>query len=82
MRHRLLAALGILPRKLLKANPPKCAGCLYGSMKNRPWPTKSANNQGSIREASAPRECVSVDQAESINTGFILQLKGNPNKQC
>ena len=50
-RLRLLAALGIIPRKLLKVKPPKCDGCLYGAMKKCPWRTKSARNQGSIRKA-------------------------------
>ena len=77
---QLLSALGVLPRKLLKVNPPKCAGCLYGAMKKRSWRTKSTNNRGSIREASAPGECISVDHVESSTPGFIAQLKGNTNK--
>ena len=43
-RLRLLAALGILTRKLLKVKPPKC--------------TKSTNNQGSIWKLSTPGECI------------------------
>ena len=76
-----LAALGILPRNILKVKLPKCAGCLYGAMKKRPWCTKSTNNRGYIREASAPGECISVDHMESSTPGFIAQLKGNTNKQ-
>ena len=68
---RLLAALGILPRKILKSKSPKCAGCLYGAMEKRPWRTKSAKNRGSIWEASAPGECISFYQMESRTPGFI-----------
>ena len=80
-RLGILAALGILSRKLLKVKHSKCAGCLYGAMTKRPWQTKSVINQGYIREASAPGECISVDQMESITPWFIAQLKGNPTKQ-
>ena len=76
-RLRLLAALCILPRKLLKVNPTKCAGCLYFAMKKRPWQTKSVKNRGSIWEASAPGECISVDRTESSTPVFIVQPKGN-----
>ena len=53
-RLSLLEALGIIPRMPLNLKLPKCYGCLYGAMTKRPWQTKSANNQGSIREDSAP----------------------------
>ena len=35
-RIKLLAALGILPRRLMLVRTPKCAGCLYGSMRKKP----------------------------------------------
>ena len=77
----LLAALGILPRKILKVKPPKYDGCLYGAMKKRPWRTKSVNNQGSIREASAPGNFILVNHMESSTPGFIAQLKGKLTNQ-
>ena len=80
-RLRLLSALGILPRKLLKVKPPKCAGCLYGTMTKRPWCKKSANKQSSIWEDSGTGECISVDQMESSTSVFIAQLKGKPTNQ-
>ena len=61
--------------------PPKYAGCLYDAMIKRPWRTESANKQGSIREASDPGECISLDQMESSTPGFIAQLKGKTTKQ-
>ena len=70
-RNRLLATLVILPRKLLKVNPPKCAGRIYGAMTKCPWRNKSANIRGSIQGASAPGDFLSVDQMESSTTVFI-----------
>jgi hypothetical protein len=73
---KLLALLRILPRKLAAVKPPKCAGCLYGSMMKRPWQTKSAQNKGRLRTVQVPGECISVDQLESPLPGFVAQLKG------
>jgi len=35
-RLRILALLGTIPRKLIHAKTPKCAGCMYGAMTKRP----------------------------------------------
>jgi hypothetical protein len=43
-RIHLLAFLGILLRQLTTIKPPKCAGCLYGSMTKCPWHTKLTHN--------------------------------------
>ena len=61
--------------------PPKCAGCLYGAMAKHLYHTKSVNNLGSIWEAYAPGECISVHHMEYSTPGFISQLKGKPIKQ-
>jgi hypothetical protein len=73
---KLLALLKILPRKLAVVKPPRCAGCLYGSMTRRPWRTKSAQNKGRLRTVQVPGECISVDQLESPLPGFVAQLQG------
>ena len=78
---QILSALGVIPRKLPKVNSPNCAGCLYCAMTKRPWRTKSANNRGSIWEASAPGYCVLLDHMESRTPRFIAQLKGKLTKQ-
>jgi hypothetical protein len=73
---KLLALLKILPRKLAVVKPPRCAGCLYGSMTRRPWRTKISAEQGQIAHCpgswrmhfcgsvgvSAPRICCSVER--------------------
>jgi hypothetical protein len=73
---RLLSLVGILPRKLASIRPPKCSGCLYGTMTKRPWRTKTKQSVNKIKPAKAPGECVSVDQLESSTPGFVAQLKG------
>ena len=50
-------------------------------MTERPWRTKSTNNRGSIREPSAPVDCVLVYQMDSSTPRFIAQLKGKLTKQ-
>ena len=79
-RLQLLALLGVIPRQLAKVKPPKCAGCLYGSMTKRPWRTK-ARNKAKIHTVTTPGDCVSVDQLESPTPGFIATLKGTPTKR-
>mmetsp|Transcript_109 Transcript_109/g.216 ORF Transcript_109/g.216 Transcript_109/m.216 type:complete len:135 (+) Transcript_109:261-665(+) len=77
---RLLAFLGILPRRITTVKPPRCAGCLYGAMTKRPWRTKGKQQQ-KISTVTAPGACVSVDQLESASAGFIAQLKGKLTRQ-
>lgn len=66
--------MNLIPRELAKCKAPKCATCMYGKMTKKPWRTKGI--QRNIRVANVPGECVSVDQMQSSNQGFIAQLKG------
>jgi hypothetical protein len=72
---KIMALLNIIPSKLALTRPPKCACCIYGKMTRVPWRTKSKNNR-EIRKATAPGQCISVDQMESSTLGFVGQLKG------
>ena len=78
---KLLALLGIIPRRLAKITPPKCAGCIFGAMTKRPWRTKGAANRGKVKVAKAAGDVVSVDQLQSTTPGFLAQLKGKLTKQ-
>ena len=81
-RIKLLALLGILPRRLAFVQQPKCAGCIFGALTKRPWRTKATPNQrNKIFQANAPGDCVSVDQLESSLLGFIAIFKGQPTKR-
>jgi hypothetical protein len=71
-----MAELGILPRKLAQVNPPKCAGCLFGTMTKKPWRNKGKSPKGVGHLATAPGKMVSVDQMESSAAGSISQIKG------
>ena len=75
-----MATLGILPARLAKCTKPFCAACQYGKQTRRPWRTKPGTTP-SLRTATRPGECVSVDQMESTTKGLIAQLKGILTKQ-
>jgi hypothetical protein len=70
-----LAENGEIPKRLAKIKPPRCAGCLYGKMTKVPWRTKSKESS-QVFKATHAGQCVSVDQLQSTQAGFIAQLKG------
>jgi hypothetical protein len=72
---KLLAKNGEIPKRFEKVKEPRCAGCLFGKMTKVPWRTRSKTNN-KVHEATYPGQCVSVDQMESTQAGFIAQLKG------
>jgi hypothetical protein len=71
-----LALNNEIPKKLSKLKPPKCAGCLFGAMTKLPWLSKASASSHKIFIAAKPGEIVSVDQMESTEVGFFVQLKG------
>ena len=75
-----LAENGEIPKRLAKIQIPRCAGCLFGKMTKVPWRTKSKDNN-KVYTATYPGECVSVDQLQSTQPGFIAQLKGKLTTQ-
>jgi hypothetical protein len=71
-----LAKNGEIPKRLAGVAPPRCAGCLFGKMRTKvAWQT-SKSNRGKIYQATHPGKCVSVDQFQSTQAGFIAQLNG------
>jgi hypothetical protein len=56
---------------------PLCSGCTYGKMTRRPWRTKAPYN-ATPKVASAPGQCVSVDQLDATVPGLIAQIMGIP----
>ena len=76
---RMMARMGILPRRLATCNIPMCTACLYGKATRRPWRQKAATKRiDPTGIVTKPGDCVSVDQLESITPGLIAQLKGTP----
>jgi hypothetical protein len=80
-RLHKMAKRGDLPRKLLDVKIPLCAACQYGKMTRKAWRSKTPNKQKKTWVATAPGQCVSVDQLESTTLGFIAQLKGKLTTQ-
>ena len=81
-KMKLLSVLGELPRKFQECSPPACAVCIYGGMTKRPWRSKPLKLPRSTKMPIAnPGQCVSIDQMEVREEGFIAQLKGKLTKQ-
>jgi hypothetical protein len=77
-----LALNSKIPRKLTKVLPPKCAGCLFGTMTKLAWGGKETKANHMVFVVSKPGECVLVDQMMSMEVGFYAQLKGKLTKKC
>lgn len=78
---RSMAANGILPKRLVDCQVPKCSSCMYGKLHRKPWRTKIKKNIKTMASINGPGDCVSVDQLESRTPGFIAQSKGILTKQ-
>ncbi len=72
---------GEIPKKLSKLKPPKCAGCLFGTMSKLPWHGKKSASSHEIFVAAKPGEIDSVAQMESTEVGVFAQLKGSLTKK-
>jgi hypothetical protein len=70
-----LAKNGLIPKRLLRIEPPLCVACIHGKATKKPLCTK-ANPSRMPRIVTSPGECVSIDQMESSTAGLIGQLKG------
>ena len=78
---KTLAKNGEIPKRFQKVKEPRCAGCLFGKMTRVAWRTRSKTNN-KVYEATYPGKCVSVDQMESTQAGFVAQLKGRLTTEC
>ena len=72
-----MAKWGLLPRRLEKCPIPVCTSCMFGKAIRQPWRTKPTKAH-KPHTATAPGQCVSVDQLESTTPGLIAQLRGRP----
>ncbi len=62
---------GEIPKKLAKAKPPKCAGCLFGAMTKIPWRGRETKASHEVFISTKPGECISVNQMRSTEVGFF-----------
>jgi hypothetical protein len=87
LRHLPFAKLkqltlnGEIPKKLAKAKPPKCAGCLFGAMTKIPWRGRETKASHKVFVATKPGQFVSVDQMTSTEVRFNAQMKGKLTKK-
>ena len=72
---RWMSKQGLLPPKLQHCRNVVCPACLYGKQRRRPWRYKG-ETQRKIKKATAPGECVSVDQLISGTPGLVAQTTG------
>jgi hypothetical protein len=56
-----LALNGEIPKKLAKAKPPKCAGCLFGAMTKIPWCGRETKASQEVFIVTKPGECVFIN---------------------
>ena len=45
---KVMAEVGLLPKKLAKAAIPRCAGCMFAAMTKNPWRYKGRNTGGQV----------------------------------
>ena len=70
---------GILPKQLADCKVPRCTACLFSKARKRPW--KYTKHHESIKPATKPGQCISVDQLQSPCPGLIPQAKGKLTKR-
>ena len=80
-RMKIMALLGIIPRRLAKCDTPLCTACLFGKATRRPWRTNAGQPSSRVIPITKPGQCVSVDQLISPTPGLIAQLRGIPTKK-
>jgi hypothetical protein len=78
-RIQLATKQGILPTRIATCHVPKCASCLFGKAKRRPWRTRGCAGQIG-RTATKPGDMVSVDQLISKTPGLVAQSTGTLTK--
>lgn len=76
-RIQEMAKQRLLLTRLAKCTAPLCSGCTYGKMTRCPWRTK-APYSAVPKIATAPGQCVAVDQLDATVPGLTAQLKGIP----
>ena len=71
-----MAQQGLLPARLAQCRYPVCTSCRFGKATRVPWTDKQS--PGSLKTATRPGQCVSVDQVQSSVPGLVGHMKGIP----
>jgi hypothetical protein len=77
-----LALNGKIPKKLAMVLPPKCVGCLFGTMTKLPWQGKETKADHKVFIATKPGECISVDQMTSMNVGIFCTIERQTHQEA
>jgi hypothetical protein len=72
-----LARKGLLPAALATCDPPFCKSCQYGKAHRRPV-ASTTKAQPIDADDLLPGDCVSVDQIESSEPGYVDTYQGKP----
>jgi hypothetical protein len=72
-----LAQQGWLPKTLLGCDPPLCKSCQHGKAHRRPVASTSKSQPIDANDLH-PGDCVSVDQIESSEPGYVDIYSGKP----
>ena len=75
-----MAKQGVIPRRLMHAEQPACAACLYARATKKGWRGKGRLNWQRTTRATSPGQCISVDQLNSPTPGLVAQMKGRLTK--
>jgi hypothetical protein len=81
VKLKQLALNGEIPKKLAKAKPPKCAGCLFGAMTKIPWHGRETKASHKVFVATRPGQCISIDQMTSTEVRIYAKMKGKLTKK-
>ncbi len=81
VKLKQFALNGEIPKKLAKVKPPKCAGCLFGTMTKIPWRSKKTKASHKVFIATKLGECVPINQITSTEVGFYVQMKEKLTKK-
>ncbi len=77
-----LAFNGKIPKKLAKVLPPKCVGCLFGTMTMLSWQGKETKADHKVFIATKPGECILVDQMTSMELGFFCTIERQTHQEA
>jgi hypothetical protein len=69
-------SLGNITLNTCKFAATKVCGFIFFAMTNKHWRTRAEPIKVKTAVVTGPGGCVSVDQLDSINPGFVAQLKG------
>jgi hypothetical protein len=77
-KMHVMAKQGIIPKRWAECDIPICTCHFYGKAARRPGRNKPKKDsqEGILRTATEPGQCIIVNQVESRTPGLIAHVKG------